>query len=182
DYAYLANTEASGVALMKACATVDVDVQFVTNVWGFDELGAPAAGEAGDGIVFPVGAAVWGADVPGMDTIRAISKMSDSSGDKARALHYMRGVCSVFFMRDAMRMAAEQGEITSASVKDALESMTDHVPAELEGVCLPHTWTPTSHRGTTEVMVYQNDWEDGDFEFEHLTTVELPRGEQYLGW
>src|SRR5699024_10530117 len=128
DYAYLANTEASGVALMKACATVDVDVQFVTNVWGFDELGAPAAGEAGDGIVFPVGAAVWGADVPGMDTIRAISKMSDSSGDKARALHYMRGVCSVFFMRDAMRMAAEQGEITSASVKDALESITGHVP------------------------------------------------------
>lgn len=182
DYAYLANTAASGVALMKACETVGTDVQFVTNVWGFDELSAPAAGEAGDGIVFPVGAAVWGADVPGMETIRAISKMSDPSGEKDRALHYMRGVCSVYFMRDAMRMADEQGDITSESVKAALESMTNHVPAGLEGVCLPHTWTPTSHRGTTEVMVYQSQWEDGDFTFNHLTTVELPRGEKYLGW
>src|SRR5699024_12542449 len=68
DYAYLANTEASGVALMKACATVDVDVQFVTNVWGFDELGAPDDGDAGDGCVLSVCAAVVGADVPGISS------------------------------------------------------------------------------------------------------------------
>ncbi len=182
DYAYLANTSGSNISLMKACQTVGVDVQFVTNVWGFDELAAPAADAAGDGVVFPVGAATWGSDAPGMATVREISKMSDASGDEARALHYMRGICSVYFMRDAMRMAEEQGEISSQSIKASLESMESHVPAELEGVCLPHTWTPTNHRGTTQVRIYQSHWNDGDFKFEHLSTVDLPRGEEYLGW
>lgn len=180
DYAYLANTSGSNISLLKACDTVGTDVQFVSNVWGFDELAAPAAGKAGDGIVFPVGAAQWGADVPGMKTIEAISEMS---GGGERALHYMRGVCSVYFMRDAMEMAAEDGEITGPNVKAALESMSDHVPEGMEGVCLPHTWTPENHRGTTQVMVYQNHWKgDGDFSLEKLTTVDLPRREDWLGW
>mgnify|MGYP006424126007 CR=1 FL=1 len=183
DYAYLANTAGSNVSLLKACDTVDVDVQFVSNVWGFDELTAPAAEEAGDDIVFPVGAAEWGADVPGMDTIEEVSLMSDQDGDEERALHYMRGVCSVFFMRDAMVMAGGDGEITGPRVKAALESMTGHVPEGLEGVCLPHTWSPENHRGTTRVMVYQNEWEgDGEFELQKLTTVDLPRREDWLGW
>lgn len=180
NYAYLANTSGSNISLLKSCDTVGVDVQFVSNVWGFDELAAPAAGEAGDGIVFPVGAAQWGADVPGMETLRAVS---EESGGGDRALHYARAVCSVFFMRDAMRVAAENGEITGPSVKAALESMSGHVPEGLEGVCLPHTWTPENHRGTTEVMVYQNDWQgDGDFELNKLTTVDLPRRDDWLGW
>ncbi|MDZ7808997.1 MAG: ABC transporter substrate-binding protein [Arhodomonas sp.] len=140
----------------------------------------PAAEAAGDGIVFPVGAAQWGADVPGMDTIEEISQMS---GGGERALHYMRGVCSVYFMRDAMLMAAEDGDITGPRVKAALESMRSHVPEGMEGVCLPHTWTPENHRGTTEVMVYQNEWKgDGDFELNKLTTVDLPRRDDWLGW
>lgn len=182
DYAYLANTSGSNISLLKSCDTVGVDVQFVSNVWGFDELAAPAAGKSGDGIVFPVGAAPWGADVPGMETIRAVSKVSDPSGKESRALHYMRGVCSVFFMRDAMKAAAEKGEITGPSIKAALETMKDHVPPDLEGVCLPHTWTPENHRGTTQVMVYQSHWKDGGFSFEKLTTVDLPRRKDWLGY
>ncbi|WP_440996256.1 ABC transporter substrate-binding protein [Arhodomonas sp. SL1] len=180
DYAYLANTSGSNISLLKACDTVDVDVQFVSNVWGFDELAAPAAEAAGDGIVFPVGAAQWGADVPGMDTIEEISQMS---GGGERALHYMRGACSVYFMRDAMLMAAEDGDITGPRVKAALESMRSHVPEGMKGVCLPHTWTNENHRGTTEVMVYQNEWKGGgDFELNKLTTVDLPRRDDWLGW
>ncbi|MBA1148719.1 ABC transporter substrate-binding protein [Ectothiorhodospiraceae bacterium WFHF3C12] len=182
DYAYLANTSGSNISLLKSCATVGVDTQFVTNVWGFDEEAVDAAGEAGDGIVFPVGAARWGADVPGMETIKAISRMSDSSGEKSRALHYMRGVCSVYFMRDAMKRAAEGDGITGPNVKAALESMEGHVPAELEGVCLPHTWTPENHRGTTKVMVYQNEYNGGDFRFNRLTTIDLPRRDDWLGY
>ncbi|MGD8709364.1 MAG: ABC transporter substrate-binding protein [Ectothiorhodospiraceae bacterium] len=177
DYAYLANTSGSNISLLKSCNTVGVDTQFVTNVWGFDENAVPAAGEAGDGIVWPVGAAVWGTDVPGMKTIKEIA-----GGDQRKALHYMRGVCSVMFMRDAMEMAAKDGDITGPSVKAALESMKDHVPAGMEGVCLPHTWTPENHRGTTEVMVYQNHYNGGDFKFEKLTTIDLPRREDWLGW
>jgi len=183
DYAYLANTSGSNISLLKSCETVGVQTQFVTNVWGFDENAVPASGKAGDGIVFPVGAATWNSDAPGMSTVREISRMSDPSGEKARALHYMRAVCSVFFMRDAMLRAAKQGEITGPAVKAGLESMKNHVPDGLEGVCLPHTWTADNHRGTTEVMVYRNHWKgDGDYAFERLTTVELPRRDDWLGW
>lgn len=182
NYAYLANTSGSNISLLKSCSAVGVDTQFVSNVWGFDETAAPAAGKAGDGVVFPVGSPIWGSDVPGMKTIREISKMSDPSGKQERPLHYMRGVCSVYFMRDAMAAAAKNGEITGPTVKAELEKMKSHVPAELDGVCLPHTWTQDNHRGTTQVMVYRNKWDNGSFKLEHLTTVDLPRRDDWLGW
>ena len=178
DYAYLANTSGSNISLLRSCETVDVDVQFLTNVWGFDETSVDPAGSAGDGVVFPVGAAIWTSDAPGMETIKEIA-----GSDERRALHYMRGVCSVMFMRDAMERAAENGEITGPAIKAGLESMEGHVPDDLEGVCLPHTWTPENHRGTTKVRVYQNDWQgDGEFAFNHLETIDLPRREDWLGY
>lgn len=181
NYAYLGNTAASNVAMIKSCQTVGADVQFVTNYWGFDEPSAAAAGAAGDGIVVPAMVA-WTSDVPGMKTVREVSKMSDSSGDMARALPYMRGVCSAFVMRDALLLADKNGEITSQNIKDALETMTDHVSPELEGVCPPVTWTPTDHRATTQVTMYRNSWNDGTPVFKKLGVEELPRGEDFLGW
>jgi branched-chain amino acid transport system substrate-binding protein len=177
DYAYLANTSGSNISLLRSCETVGVETQFVTNVWGFDENSVEPAGKAGDGIVWPVGAAVWGADVPGMETVKEIA-----GGADRKALHYMRGVCSVMFMRDAMQMAADDGDITGPAVKAALESMEGHVPDGMEGVCLPHTWTPENHRGTTKVMVYQNAYNGGDFAFNKLETIDLPRRDDWLGW
>src|SRR5262249_42561393 len=69
DYAYLGNTAGSNTAVLKACKTVDAKVQFLGNVWGMDENAAKAAGEAADGVVFPLRTRViWGADVSGMKT------------------------------------------------------------------------------------------------------------------
>lgn len=181
NYAYLGNTAASTVALIKSCATVGTDVQFVTNYWGFDEPSAEAAEAAGDNMVIPALVA-WTSDEPGMETVREISKISDPSGEKSRPLPYMRGVCSAFVMVDAMRMADEKGDVTSESIKDAMETMRDHVPEDLTGVCPPVTYTPTNHRAVTKVTLYQNHWNNGDFEFEKLGVEELPRGEEFLGW
>ena len=177
DYAYLANTAGSNISLLRSCETVGVETQFLTNVWGFDENTVDPAGSAGDSIVWPVGAATWDSDAPGMETVKAIA-----GGGERKALHYMRGVCSTLFMRDAMAMAAENGDITGPNIKAALESMEGHVPAEMDGVCLPHTWTPDNHRGTTKVMVYQNDWNSGDWQFNKLDTIDLPRRDDWLGW
>lgn len=182
NYAYMGNTAASNVALIKSCKTVGADVQFVTNYWGFDEPSAEATGADGNGVVVPAMAS-WTTDAPGMTTVREVSKMSDPSGEKARALPYIRGVCSSFVMRDAMLLAEKNsGEITSKSIKDALETMTEHVPAELEGVCPPVTWTPKDHRATTQVTMYRNNWNNGDQKFELLAVEQLPRGEDFLGW
>ncbi|MDD3448134.1 MAG: ABC transporter substrate-binding protein [Gammaproteobacteria bacterium] len=179
NYAYLANTSGSNISLVKSCATVGVDTQFISNVWGWDENAQAAAGDAGYGVAWVVGAAGWSSDAPGMETVRAVSKVSDPSGNEARPLHYMRAVCGVFFMRDAM-LAAEKmdGGVTGTNIKAAMEQMTDHVPAELEGVCLPSTWTPEDHRGTNQVLVYKST-PNG---FENVYTATLERRSEWLGW
>ena len=93
NYAYLGNTAASNISVMKACKTAGVDIQFLSNVWGMDENAAKTAGDAADGVIFPLRTAVaWGGNAPGMKTVMEISKMSDPirQGLSPGALHRRR--------------------------------------------------------------------------------------------
>ena len=182
NYAYMGNTSGSNVSLLKSCATVGVQTQFMANVWGWDENSIKATGADGKGVVWPVGAAIWTDNVPGMKLVKEISKLSDPSGKEARALHYMRGVCTTFYMRDAMAAADKAGGITGPNLKKAMEAMKDHVPAGLEGVCLPSTWTPEDHRGTNKVMVFRSDIKGDAISMEKIYTAEIPRRPEWLGW
>lgn len=183
DYAYLGNTAGSNISLLKSCRTVGAEPQFLANVWGWDENSIKAAKESGDGVAVFVGAPSWKETQPkGMKTIREISKMSDPSGEKYRNLHYMRGACSVAYMRDAMEIADEKGEISGPNIKKAMESMVDHVPEGFEGVCLPSTWTAEDHRGTTSVGVYTSKYNGGDFQLNKKATIKVPRRDEWLGW
>ena len=86
NYAYLGNTAGSNISVLKACKTAGTDVQFLGNVWGMDENAAKAAGDAADGVVFPLRtAATWNGDAPGMATLREISKLSDPIGHRVSA-------------------------------------------------------------------------------------------------
>jgi len=145
QYAFLANTAESNIKLVKDCAALGVSTQFMTNIYGWDEGAASQAGSAGGGMVWVVSVAPWDDDVPGMKTVREISKVSDPSSAAARPVHYIRGVCSAYLMRDAMLAAEKEGAITGPNIKKAFEAMRDHVPAGLEGVCLPTTFTPVDH-------------------------------------
>jgi branched-chain amino acid transport system substrate-binding protein len=60
--------------------------------------------------------------------------------------------------------------------------MRDHVPAGLDGVCLPSTFTPNDHRGTTTVMLYQNVSTEGKVSAEKLDTIKIPLRPDWLGW
>ena len=182
NYAFLANTGGSTISLLKSCATVGVDTQFMGNVWAMDENALKAAGDAANGTVFVVGAAAWNSDAPGMKTVREVSKVSDPSGNQYRAVHYMRGVCSVYYMRDAMVAADKAGGVTGPNIKKAMEQMKDHVPAELQGVCIPSTWTPTDHRGTTKVFIYQANSKGGEQSIAKIGEAEIERKPEWLGW
>jgi branched-chain amino acid transport system substrate-binding protein len=182
NFAFLANTSESNVALVKACATEGVSTQFLTNIYGWDQAAAKQAGDAGNGIVRAVSVAPWGSDVPGMTLVREVSKISDPSGNEYRSTHYIRGVCSAFLMRDAMVAAEKMGGITGANIKKAFEQMRDHVPAGLEGVCLPSTWTPNDHRGTTTVMLYRNDYNYGNVTLQKVYQTTIPLRPDWLGW
>src|SRR6266516_7590574 len=110
NYAYLGNTSAADVSVMKACKTAGVDIQFLSNVWGMDENAAKTAGDAADGVIFPLRTAVgWGGNAPGMKTLREISKLSDPTGKVYRPVHYIAAVCAALYTRAALDWAAKNG-------------------------------------------------------------------------
>jgi branched-chain amino acid transport system substrate-binding protein len=195
NYAYLGNTAASNISVLKACKTAGVDVQFLGNVWGMDEHGAKAAGEAADGVVFPLRTAViWGGDAPGMKTVMEISKISDPTGKAYRPVHYIAGVCSAMYAKEAIDWAVKNGGATGENVAKGFYQKKDWVPAGMEGVCNPSTWTEKDHRGTLKVDLYRmkvasstdGDINDlmakGAIKLEKVKTVELPRKAEWLGW
>ena len=100
DYAFLANLDRSVAALLEQCHAMDVEVQYMANIWGFDESVMQSAGEAANGVVWVMGAAAWQDSPKGMYTIREISKMSDPVGRKipVRSL-YARCVLDVLSER-----------------------------------------------------------------------------------
>src|SRR5581483_473769 len=112
NYAYLGNTAGSNVSVLKACQTAGVEVQFLGNVWGMDENAAKTAGTAANGVAFPLRTAVvWGANAPGMALMKEVSKVSDASGNNYRPIHYLAGVCTAFYMSEAIAIAAGKGKI-----------------------------------------------------------------------
>lgn len=195
NYAYLGNTAASNISVMKACKAAGADVQFMSNVWGMDENAAKTAGDAADGVIFPLRTAVsWGGDAPGMKTIVEISKMSDPTGTAYRPVHYIAAVCTTMYMKEALEWAAKNGGATGENVRNAFYQKKDWVPVGMEGVCNPSTWTDKDHRPTMKVDLYRSKVTgstDGDIndvmkkgavKLEKVKTIELPRKAELLGW
>jgi branched-chain amino acid transport system substrate-binding protein len=193
DYAYLANTTASVSVLLSTCRALEVETQFMVNIWGFDENVMKTAGAAADGVVWVMGAAKWGDDVPGMYTVQEVSKMSDPSGQAYRPVHYIRGVCSMFLIKEAMEWADRNGGISGANIRQGIYQHKDWVPVGLEGVCSPATWTPEDHRGVTRVLIYRSHIKgpteadvaelvaQGIIRMEHVFSVDIPRRPEWLG-
>ncbi len=197
NYAYLGNTAGSNISVLRACQTAGVQVQFLGNVWGMDENAMKAAGTAANGVVFPVRtAAVWGQDAPGMRTMQAISRTSDSSGNTYRPVHYLAGVCAAMLMVEAMDTAAANGgAITGVRIRDGFYARQNWVPQGFDGVCVPSTFTATDHRGTMRVGLYRARvtgdtsagtvaelMQAGTMRLEPVTTITLDRRADWLGW
>jgi branched-chain amino acid transport system substrate-binding protein len=183
NYAFLANTSGSNISLLKSCDTVGVDVQFMANIWGYDENVMKAAGAAADGTTWVMGAAKWGDDVPGMKLVQDVSKMSDPKGEAYRAVHYLRGVCSVFFMKEAMEWADKNGGINGPNIKKGMYQKQGWVPAGLDGVCPKGTWTAEDHRGFTDLLVYKGNVKStDDYGMEQVFAASIPRKPEWLGW
>jgi branched-chain amino acid transport system substrate-binding protein len=195
NYAYLGNTAGSNISVLNACKAAGVDVQFMGNVWGMDENAAKAAGAAADGVVFPLRTAVaWGGNAPGMKTVMEISKMSDAAGTAYRPVHYIAGVCTALYMKEAVEWAAKNGGAVGPNVLKGFYQKANWVPAGMEGVCNPSTWTEKDHRPTMKVDIYRMKVsgdtaapvadlvKNGTVKLEKVKTVDLPRKAEWLGW
>lgn len=197
NYAYLGNTAGSNISVLRACQTAGVQVQFMGNVWGMDENAMKAAGAAANGVVFPVRTqVVTGQDAPGMEAIRAISRISDPAGTTYRPVHYLAGACAAMLMVEAMDTAAANGgQVTGERIQRGFYERANWVPKGFEGVCTPSTFTNEDHRGTMRVAIYRavvsGDTSQGSvgdlmragtMRLEPVTTVELERKRDLLGW
>jgi len=194
-YAYLGNTGGSNVSLLKACKNAGVEATFLGNVWGMDENSAKAAGAAADGVIIPVRTrALWLDDVPGLKVVREVAKVTDASGNNYRASHYIAAVCTAFYVKEAMEWASANGGITGPKIRDGMYSKKNWVPRGLDGVCIPSGWSASDHRGTTEINIYRTKisgateapvtdlMKSGAIKLEKISTINLPRKPEWLGW
>jgi branched-chain amino acid transport system substrate-binding protein len=179
DYVYMGNLGGSVVSLIKSCDTVGVDAVYMGNPWAGDYLTVEAAqGE----IIFPSSTAFYGQDVPGMDTVEAIIEGGEGMGDQKVTHHYIRGICTAFYMKEAMEWAKANGGITGPNIKQGMYAKQDWVPEGLEGVCLPSTWSPDDHRGLMTVAINRGRVdEDGEVEIVRVAETTLPRRDDWLG-
>mgnify|MGYP001427611200 CR=1 FL=1 len=155
NYAYLANSSGSTISLLNACNTVGVNTQFMTNVWGIDEPVIKASGKSANGVVFAVRTnSIWGDEVKGQEILLNISLMSGKK-DTYRSVHYIAGICSIYYMKEAMEIAHAAGKVSGENIKLAMYKNKDWVPKGLEGVCLPSNWNEEDHRGLMLVPIYK---------------------------
>jgi branched-chain amino acid transport system substrate-binding protein len=99
----------------------------------------------------------------------------------------------MFYLKEAMDWADLHGGVTGQNIRRGMYQRQGWVPAGLEGVCLPATWTEDDHRGVTTVMVYRGRVKgdvDGPIDelirrgiigMERVYTVEIPRRPDWLG-
>ncbi|QLH38750.1 MAG: ABC transporter substrate-binding protein [Defluviicoccus sp.] len=195
NYAFLANSAESNISMLRSCATVGVDVQFLSNIWGFDETVMKVAGKAADGVVWPMGAQPWTADVPGMKLVHDIAHAADPK-TTYKPVQYVRGICAYYFMKEAMEWADKNGGITGPNIRNGMYQKKDWTPAGLEEACPKATWTPEDHRGINQVLVYQAVVKsdppadadiadliaDGTIGMKEVMDVHIPRRPEWLGW
>lgn len=195
NYAFLANLDKSVSSLLRQCSMIELKTQFMANVWGFDENVMKEAGFAANGVVWVMGATHWNDNVAGMYTVRQISMMSDPEQSKYRTTHYIRGVCSMFLLKEAIEIASDSGSINGPQIKNAMYVKRGWVPLGLEGVCRPATWSEGDHRGVNEVLIYQADISQStqgksleelfslqSMSMDHVFTAEIPRRQEWLGF
>ena len=109
-------------------------------------------------------------------------------------MHYIAGVCTALYMKEAVEWAAKNGGATGENVKKGFYQKANWVPAGMEGVCNASTWTEKDHRPTTTVDLYRSKVSgatDGDIndlmtkgtiKIEKVKTVALPRKPEWFGW
>lgn len=179
QYVYMGNLGGSVVSLLNSCATVGVEATYMGNPWAGDYLTIQAA-EAKD-LIFPSSTPFYGQDVPGMGLVQKIVENGQGMGDQKPTHHYIRGICAAYYMKEAMEWAKANGGLTGENIRNGFYQKAEWVPAGLEGVCLPSTWTNEDHRGLLTVAVNRGSFENGEVTIERVAETTLPRRDDWLG-
>lgn len=168
DFCWIGGTTPSTSVILKSAKSIGLNTVFFSNIWGTDESLIDLAGDAANGAYSNQAAAVYGANVPGMEAIKKYTN------NEAQMTHFTRGFASVLVMAEGMKRAAAAGPVTGESIKTALESMRDFDPM---GLTPAISYFPNDHRPNLAVFIYKIV--DGKLTFEK--EVNLERRAEWLG-
>jgi branched-chain amino acid transport system substrate-binding protein len=87
----------------------------------------------------------------------------------------------VFYAKEAMEWADKNGGITSENIRKGMTQKKDWVPAALDGMCAPATWTDQDHRSVVNVEVVEGRSKDGKPGWNSLATINVGRDAKWWG-
>lgn len=172
DYAYI-NVTTTGVSLiLRDAKKLGLSTKFGSNPYGFSEALVAVAGPVAEGVTGVVPHAPFGVDVPGMKKLVAFHRAKHPND--THDLMYVRGWSYVEVWTEALRRADKAGQLNSEGVKAALETFKDF---DLGGIAANVTYTPTDHRPSTKVPIYQIQ----GGKLAKVVEYDLPRKAEWFG-
>jgi len=172
DYAFTQVTTPNFTAVLRDARKLGLTTRFGTNLWGIGELLIAVAKEFSEGVVGAVPNPPFGENVPGMAKLVAFHQKNHPSD--THDTNYVRGWSYVMVWSEALKRADKAGKLNGEGIRAALESMKDF---DTGGLSPPVTFTPTDHRPTTLVPLY----EVKGGKLLRLKTDEEPRKPEWLG-
>lgn len=170
DFAYLTSTTQQAATVLKDAKRLGVTTKFVCNIRSFDESILKLAGAAAEGVYGVQPFAPFGSEVSGMRMVKASCKSPDFENAT-----YVEGWVNILVIAEGLRIAAEKGTVTPASVKAALETIRDFDPG---GLAPPITFTPDDHRASTKARIFKV--ENGTFK-PVTEFIDVGRDREYVG-
>ena len=173
DFVWIGGTISSASVIMKNAKDLDMDVTFMVNCWGWDSRIVKLAGEASEGNYYNWPGVMFGADVPGMETIKKVTS-------EPKTIHYIKGWLNAMVIVEGMKRVVKNGEdVTGENIKAELEKLRNWDP---EGLAPPISYYPDDHRPSLANTIYTV--ENG--KIKKLATVDLEkeygRRKDWLGY
>ena len=152
-YIVIQNVSSPAAQVAKDLAAQNLNMKIVCLNWCADELFVDTAGQAADGHVLVQPFAPASAGVEGHQVIEDYLQGEGSSLEQ-EGLHYAQGWYTMHVMVEGIRAALEEGDLSGAAIKEALETMG---PIDTGGVVGTGEveFTEESHRGSSGTGIYE---------------------------
>lgn len=154
DVVWHGNTTMSVSATMRDAYSMGLGADHIINVWGFDENLPRLAGEAAEGAMGVATGAFFNQDGPKMDIVREYAKKYNPGiPAEKRLIRTIQAWGDVMILWEAMNRADKAGDLTGEGIlKKGFETLNNF---EIGLGAAPVTFTPTDHRPTGQVMIYE---------------------------
>jgi branched-chain amino acid transport system substrate-binding protein len=150
DYVIVQNVSSPAAQLAKDIKGQGLDMKFVCLNWCGDELFVDLAGGAADGAVAAMPFAPATVEAAGLAEPRDYLEGEGGNLDE-QGVHYVQGWYTMALMAEGIKRAADSGEVTGESVKQALEELPGFETGE---VTAPIDFSGDSHAGMPGTKLY----------------------------